>query len=84
MKETSTPLLKEQEEDATIRQMGGGLTLSLNLVVSTLLGLGMGMLLDKWFGMMPLFTLVFMVLGFVAGMRKMLQVATREMQGDEK
>ncbi|MDD9911949.1 MAG: AtpZ/AtpI family protein [Alphaproteobacteria bacterium] len=69
---------KEQEE--LTRQMGDGYMLALNLVVSSLLGLGFGLFLDKWLGTTPLFLLTFLVLGFAAGLYKLIQAARKSME----
>ncbi|MFZ2620497.1 MAG: AtpZ/AtpI family protein [Alphaproteobacteria bacterium] len=66
MPDTPTP-----PDDNMQRQMADGYTMALHLVVSTLVGLAMGVGLDKWLGTAPLFILVFMGLGFVAGFRRM-------------
>lgn len=52
---------------------GKGYTLGLQFVVSILVGTAMGYGLDYAFGTLPLFMLVFMVLGFVAGLRAIWQ-----------
>ncbi len=61
----------EQQVHNIIADASKGYSLALHLVVSTLVGLGIGLLLDKWLHTMPLFLLVFMILGFVAGMRRL-------------
>ena len=60
-------------EKSTTAGFGEGYTLGINLVVSTIVGGAMGYGLDKLFGTLPLFLLVMMVLGFVAGMRTIWQ-----------
>jgi ATP synthase protein I len=54
--------------------------MALGLVVSTVIGLAIGYGLDVLLGTKPWLMLVFMVLGFAAGMRQMWQAAKREME----
>ena len=42
-------------------------SLGINLVVSTFIGLGIGLFLDRIFKTAPLFTIVFLLLGIIAG-----------------
>lgn len=62
---------EDQNVHTIIGDASKGYSLALHLVVSTLVGLGLGLALDKWLGTMPLFLLIFMILGFVAGMRRL-------------
>lgn len=64
---------KNLEQASLQKAMGQGYTLALNLVVSTVLGLAIGMMLDKWLGTTPLFLLSLMCLGFAAGMYQMIK-----------
>jgi ATP synthase protein I len=45
------------------------------LVVGMLMGLGIGYGLDHLFGTMPLFLIIFTILGFAAGVRTMMRSA---------
>jgi ATP synthase protein I len=42
-------------------------SLGINMVVSTFIGLGIGLFIDKHAKTAPLFTLIFLILGIVAG-----------------
>jgi ATP synthase protein I len=53
-------------------------SLGINLVVSTFIGLGIGLFLDKTFGKSPLFTLVFLILGIIAGFYVIYKNLTRK------
>lgn len=46
-----------------------GYTIGLNLFVSVGVGAAMGLGLDKLFNTLPLFLIIFMILGFAAGLR---------------
>ncbi len=49
-------------------------TIPLILAVSPLVGFGLGYLLDKWLGTGQVLRLVFLGLGFVAGVREMIRL----------
>ncbi|MBF0462798.1 MAG: AtpZ/AtpI family protein [Magnetococcales bacterium] len=46
-----------------------------DMVVTTLVGVGMGYYLDKWLGTQPWLTLLFFLFGAVAGFRAVYRVA---------
>jgi ATP synthase protein I len=49
--------------------------LSTELVAGVLVGAGIGWLLDKWLGISPWGMIVFLLLGFVAGVLNVMRVA---------
>lgn len=56
----------------------------IELVSGMLLGLAIGYGLDAAFGTLPVFLVIFALLGFVAGVRTMLGTARAMAQGDTK
>ena len=58
-------------------------TIGLNLVLATFVGLGMGYgldhVFDKYLGMKtsPWFTIIFLLLGIIAGFREMIRMARK-------
>ncbi|MDZ7906871.1 MAG: AtpZ/AtpI family protein [Gemmobacter sp.] len=54
----------------------------IELVAGLLLGLGIGYGLDHVFGTMPIFLLIFVLLGFVAGIKTMLPVRPKRNSED--
>jgi ATP synthase protein I len=60
--------------------MGLALDLGLRLGVSIIIGLGAGLLVDKWLGTSPIFLLVGMVLGIAAAMYTIWDVARDAMR----
>ena len=52
-----------------------GLRLSAELVAGVLVGAGLGLLIDWWLGISPGGLLVFMLLGFAAGVLNVMRVA---------
>ena len=54
-----------------------GLRLSLEMVAAVVVGGGIGWFLDKWLDTKPLFLLIFLALGLIAGIRNVYQAANR-------
>ncbi|HHN64272.1 MAG TPA: AtpZ/AtpI family protein [Nitrospirae bacterium] len=60
-------------------------TAPLNLVVSTFIGLAIGYGLDSLFGTSPYLTIIFLILGIIAGFRELFRFARRQARnGDGK
>lgn len=57
-------------------------TVGLNLVFSTFIGLAIGYWLDKVFGTSPWLTIIFLVLGIIAGFRELFKMAKKEIRDD--
>lgn len=57
-------------------------TVGLNLVLSTFIGLAIGYWLDKVFGTSPWLTIIFLVLGIIAGFRELFRMAKKEIRDD--
>src|SRR4051794_22598913 len=55
--------------------MARGFRLSTELVAGVLVGAGIGWLLDRWLGTSPLGMIVFLLLGFAAGVLNVMRVA---------
>lgn len=60
---------------------GHGWRMVIELVVGVIMGFGIGYGLDSLFGTLPIFLVLFIMLGFAAGMRVMLQTA-RELNNE--
>jgi ATP synthase protein I len=69
------PLLKQLFEASTV---------GIQLVLSTFVGFGMGYFLDRFLGTFPWLTVIFLILGIVAGFRELLRVARRQNGPDKK
>ena len=63
----------EEQKESPVKGMGDGYSLGINLMTSVLVGTAMGYGLDKLFGTIPLFLLLFMCFGFAAGLRTIWQ-----------
>lgn len=54
---------------------GIALRISSELIVAVVVGTGIGWLLDRWLGTVPLFLLIFFALGTAAGIRNVMRSA---------
>ena len=55
--------------------LGQGLRIGIEMVVSVAVGAGLGYFIDNWAGTTPLFMIVFLFLGFAAGIMNVLRIA---------
>ncbi|MFK5926424.1 MAG: AtpZ/AtpI family protein [Desulfuromusa sp.] len=58
-------------------------SVGISLVVSILIGLAMGIYLDRWLDTRPLFTLVMLLIGVISGFRNVYILTTRELKRQE-
>jgi ATP synthase protein I len=71
-------------EKPFFRQLLQASTIGLNLVFSTFIGLAIGYGLDRLFHTSPWLTMVFLLLGIVAGFRELWRLALKEDNGPDK
>lgn len=67
---------RETISDAAARntgQLGLGFRIAVELLAGVMVGVGMGLLLDRWLGTSPWLLLVFLTFGFAAGVTNMLR-----------
>ena len=69
------------DDDITPSPLGRALTMGVHMVVGVVVGLILGVNLDEWLGTSPLLLILFLLLGFCAGMRNVIRDALR-MQAD--
>ena len=75
----------DEKDRKLIRMLGVLSTVGLTMVFATVIGLFIGLKLDKWLGTSPWFTAVFLVLGIAAGFRNLFVYAKRSQKAlDEK
>jgi ATP synthase protein I len=70
-------------EKPFFKQLMQASTIGINLVLSTFVGLAMGYGLDKLFNTSPWLTLIFLILGIIAGFRELLRIANRQDNGPD-
>lgn len=71
------------EPSARGAAIGQAFRIAVELVVGVAVGGFIGWLLDQWLGTVPLFLIVFLVLGFAAGLRNLVGTARRMQQQAE-
>jgi ATP synthase protein I len=63
--------------------VGDAFKLAIELVVGVVVGTGMGWVLDRQLGTAPWFLIVFLLLGFAAGMSNLIRAARRMQAASE-
>lgn len=58
--------------------------LGIHLVATTFVGLAVGYFLDRWLGTTPWLTMLFLVLGIVAGFKNMFEEVKKIQKKDEQ
>lgn len=71
-------------EKPLFKQLLEASTIGLNLVLATFVGLAMGYGLDKLFNTSPWLTIIFLLLGIIAGFRELIRVARKTYNGNNK
>lgn len=66
---------REQEQAATAAGYAKGFRLSSELVAGVVVGAGIGWLIDRWLGVSPWGLIVFLLLGFAAGVLNVMRSA---------
>ena len=66
------------------RTLGFLSSVGINLVAASVIGLAMGYYLDKWLETSPWLTLIFLLLGIVAGFRNIFILTTRELRRQQQ
>ncbi|MEC4686594.1 MAG: AtpZ/AtpI family protein [Nitrospirota bacterium] len=66
------------------RQLLDASAIPLNLVAATFVGFAIGYGLDKLFGTSPYLTIIFFILGIIAGFRELFRYARRMEREDDK
>ena len=80
-------MTEKEDRRAFFRELGRYSALGLELAISVVLGLAFGYYLDKWLGTGPWMTVVWIGIGFAAGVRSLYRAALRSgkaMEQDEE
>jgi len=70
-------------EKPFLRQFLQASTVGLNLVLSTFVGLAIGYGLDNFFHSAPWLTIIFLILGIIAGFRELIRIAKKQDNGSD-
>lgn len=74
----------KQDRRELFRELGKYSALGLELAIAVILGLAIGYYLDKWLGTGPWMTVIWMAIGFAAGLRSLFRAALRSGKDLEK
>lgn len=77
-------MTEKQDRRALFRELGKYSALGLELAIAVILGLAIGYYLDKWLGTGPWMTVVWIGIGFAAGVRSLYRAALRAGKDLEK
>ncbi len=77
-------MTEKQDRRALFRELGKYSALGLELAIAVVLGLAIGYYLDKWLGTGPWMTVVWIGIGFAAGVRSLYRAAVRSGKDLEK
>lgn len=70
---------KKKSKGEFFRFLGIASTVGINLVICTFIGFAIGyFILDKFLGTFPWFTIIFLIMGIIAGFRYLFRIALRE------
>lgn len=67
-----------EPEKSLFRQLLEASSVGIHLVVSTFVGLAIGYVLDKLFGTSPYLTVIFLIIGIIAGFRELVRIAKKQ------
>ena len=67
----------KQDRKAFFRELGKYSALGLEMAISVVIGMAIGYYLDKWLGTSPWLTIVWIGLGFAAGVRSLYRAAVQ-------
>jgi F0F1-type ATP synthase assembly protein I len=74
----------DEKDRKFIRLIGVLSTVGLTLVFATVIGLFIGIKIDKWLGTSPWFTAIFLFIGIAAGFRNLFIYSKRSQQTFDK
>ena len=77
----------KQDRRALFRDLGRYSALGLEMAIAVILGLAIGYYLDKWLGTGPWMTVIWIGIGFAAGVRSLYRAAVRsgkDLERDEE
>src|SRR3989304_2410665 len=77
------PENRENKDKGIFGELMRASTVGLNLVAATFVGLAIGYFLDKLFGTRPYLTIIFLILGIIAGFRELVRMAKRDNNKDK-
>ncbi len=77
-------MTEKQDRRELFRELGKYSALGLELAIAVVIGLAVGHYLDKWLGTGPWMTVIWLGIGFAAGVRSLYRAAVRSGKDLEK
>lgn len=77
-------MTEKQDRRELFRELGKYSALGLELAIAVVIGLAVGYYLDKWLGTGPWMTVIWLGIGFAAGVRSLYRAAVRSGKDLEK
>ena len=74
----------KEDDKKLVKQLFHASSIGLSLVFAIFIGLFIGLFIDRKFGTAPWFTLIFLVLGIIAGFRNVFYIFKKYGLGDEQ
>ncbi len=71
-------MTEKPPEKPIYKQLIEASSVGIHLVVSTFVGLAIGYWLDKLFGTSPYLTVIFLIIGIIAGFMELIRVAKKQ------
>ena len=72
-----------EDKQQLYKSIGFLSSVGISLVASILIGLAMGVYLDRWLDTRPMFTLIMLLIGVISGFRNVYILTTRELKRQE-
>lgn len=72
-----------QQDRPLLRQLIDASSVGLQLVISTFVGFAIGYFLDRFFKTSPWLTIIFLIIGIVAGFLELLRIARKQNEPDK-
>ena len=72
-----------EDKQQLYKSIGFLSSVGISLVASILIGLALGVYLDRWLDTRPMFTLIMLLIGVISGVRNVYILTTRELKRQE-
>ena len=72
-----------EDKKELLRTLGSVSSMGISVAVAIVIGVAIGLQLDKWFNSAPWFFFIFLLFGIVAGFRNVYKISSKEIHKDE-
>ncbi len=70
--------MSDEKEKPLLRQLLEASTIGIHLVLTTFAGFAIGYFLDRFLSTSPWLTVIFLIIGIIAGFRELLRIARKQ------